>query len=127
MAHKTFAEPSTVFGDDVSPFLSASNVAEVLGVTQAELAKLTGLARNTLAASKEGQGGSRKIDAALSPIVRIMTMVTEMTGDRNRAALWFKHHPIPGWGGKTAYDLVSSRKSDKVLDYLEAVRSGVYA
>ena len=32
-----------------------------------------------------------------------------------------------GWAGKTAYDLVGEGKADKVLAYLEAVRSGVYA
>jgi hypothetical protein len=54
-------------------------------------------------------------------------MASEMAGDDQRAAIWFKHQPIPGWAGKTAYDLVRERKTDKVLAYLEAVRSGVYA
>ena len=49
------------------------------------------------------------------------------TGDEQRAAIWFKHQPIPGWAGKTAYDLVGEGKADQVLAYLEAVRSGVYA
>ena len=47
--------------------------------------------------------------------------------EESRAVIWFKHQPIPGWAGKTAYDLVGEGKSDKVLAYLEAVRSGVYA
>ena len=63
----------------------------------------------------------------LSPVVRILAMAAEMAGDENRAVIWFKHQPIPGWAGKTAYDLVGEGKSDKVLAYLEAVRSGVYA
>ena len=64
---------------------------------------------------------------ALSPIVRILAMAVEMAGDEQRAAIWFKHQPIPGWAGKTTYDLVREGKADKVLAYLEAVRSGVYA
>jgi Protein of unknown function (DUF2384) len=111
------------FSDDGSPFLSARRVAELLGLTMSELAKLTGLARNTLS----GKVAARKVDAALSPIVRILTMVEEMAGSEQRAAIWFKHQPIPGWAGKTAYDLVEEGKADKVLVYLEAVRSGVYA
>jgi hypothetical protein len=97
------------FGDDRSPFLSARRVSEV--------------ARNTLTAAS----GVRKVDQALSPVVRILAMAAEMAGDESRAAIWFKHQPIPGWAGKTAYDLVGEGKSDKVLAYLEAVRSGVYA
>lgn len=111
------------FGEGHSPFLSARRVSELLGVTHSELAKLVGVARNTLTA----KSGARKVDAALSPVVRILAMATEMTGDEHRAVIWFKHQPIPGWAGKTAYDLVAEGKSDKVLTYLEAVRSGVYA
>ena len=105
------------------PFLSARRVADMLGVTLAEVAALTGLARNTLTAAS----GARKVDGALSPIVRILAMATEMAGDEGRAALWFKHQPIPGWAGKTAADLVREHKAEKVQAYLEAVRAGVYA
>lgn len=115
--------PATRFGDDKAPFLSARRVAELLGVTLSELASLIGVARNTLAA----KAGARKADAALSPVVRILAMAGEMAGGDERAAIWFKHQPIPGWAGKTAYDLVGEGKADKVLAYLEAIRSGVYA
>ena len=100
---------ATRFGDGQSPFLSADRVSKQLGVTLSELARLIGVARNSLTA----KSGAR--------------MASEMAGDENRATIWFKHQPIPGWAGKTAYDLVSEGKSDKVLAYLEAVRSGVYA
>jgi hypothetical protein len=115
--------PASRFGEDKAPFLSARRVAELLGVTLSELASLIGVARNTLAA----KAGARKADAALSPVVRILAMAGEMAGGEQRAAIWFKHQPIPGWAGKTAYDLVGEGKADKVLAYLEAVRSGVYA
>jgi hypothetical protein len=123
MGTTAFGLASTRFGDELAPFLSARRIAAVLGVNLSELAELAGVARNTLAAKV----GGRKVDAALSPIVRILAMAGEMAGDEQRAAIWFKHQPIPGWAGKTAYDLVREGKSDKVLAYLEAVRSGVYA
>ena len=101
----------------------SGEIEDLLGVTLTELAGLVGVARNTLTA----KSGARKVDAALSPVVRILAMADEMAGGEDRAALWFKHQPIPGWAGKTAYDLVREGKADKVLAYLEAVRSGVYA
>lgn len=120
--------PAIRFGDDKVPFLSARRVAELLGVTLSELAALIGVARNTLAAQAGARkSGARKADAALSPVVRILAMAGEMAGGEQRAAIWFKHQPIPGWAGKTAYDLVREDKADKVLAYLEAVRAGVYA
>ena len=108
---------------DGSPFISARGLAEALGITLGELSALSGVARNTLAAGRT----TRKADAALSPITRILSMATEMTGSQQRAALWFKHQPIPGWAGKSAIDLVREGKAENVLTYLEAVRSGVYA
>lgn len=63
-------------------------------MSQTELAGLSGIARNTFAAKT----GARKVDAALSPIIRILATAGEMTGDQVRAAIWFKHQPIPaGW------------------------------
>jgi hypothetical protein len=106
-----------------APFLSARRLAEALGVTLTELAALAGVARNTLTAKK----GARKVDAALSPMVRILALAAEMAGGADRAAIWFKHQPIPGWAGKTAFDLVRERKADRVIAYLEAVRAGIYA
>jgi uncharacterized protein (DUF2384 family) len=114
---------ATRFSDGHSPFLSARRVAEQLGVTLSELAKLIGVARNTLTA----KSSARKVDNALSQVVRIIAMASDMAGDDSRAVIWFKHQPIPGWGGKTAYDLVADGKAESVLAYLEAVRSGVYA
>ncbi|MCQ1838938.1 antitoxin Xre/MbcA/ParS toxin-binding domain-containing protein [Neorhizobium galegae] len=122
MAH-VFELGAAAFSEPQSALLSARRVSDLLGLTQAELAKLIGVARNTLTA----KSGARKVDLALSPVVRILAMASEMAGDENRAAIWFKHQPIPGWAGKTAYDLVGEGKADKVLTYLEAVRSGVYA
>lgn len=112
-----------LFVEAGSRYLSAARLSEQLGISQAELAKLAGIARNTLSAKTN----SRKVDATLSPIVRILALVMEMAGDESRAAIWFKHQPIPGWAGKTAYDLVGDGKADAVLAYLESVRSGVYA
>ena len=59
--------------------------------------------------------------------LQILTLAKEMAGDEQRAVIWFKHQPIPGWAGKTAYDLVQEGRADQVLAYLEAVKSGVYA
>ncbi|MBL8580682.1 MAG: DUF2384 domain-containing protein [Rhizobiaceae bacterium] len=123
MSVAAFDTAALSFGEKGSPFLSPRRVAELLGVTLTELAGLIGVARNTLAA----RSGARKVDAALSPVVRILAMAAEMSGDEQRAAIWFKHQPIPGWAGKTAYDLVGEGKAEKVLAYLESVRAGVYA
>lgn len=87
------------------------------------LAALIGVDRSMLTAT----AGTRTANPALGTLVRILTTATEMAGNSERAAIWFKHQPLPGWNGKTGYDLVSEGRADDVVAYLEAVRSGVYA
>jgi uncharacterized protein (DUF2384 family) len=58
---------------------------------------------------------------------RILAMAADMTGGKDQAAYWFEHQPIPGWAGRTTCDLVREGKAHKVLAYLKATRSGVYA
>lgn len=93
-----------------------SRLAEQLDMPPSELAKLAGIA----------PGGVRA-DQALTTIVTILALATEIAGDDARAAIWFKQQPIPACGGKTAHDLVGEGKAYAVLTYLEAVRLGAYA
>ena len=75
--------------------LELTRLSEKLGLTPSELAKLVGIARNTLRA----KSATRKVDAALRSITRILATATEMAGDEGRAAIWFKHQLMswPTW------------------------------
>lgn len=110
------AEPS-------SSALSPPRIAKALHLGIAELATLVGASRATLSKAP----ATPAADRALSPLARILTMAAEMAGSMDRATIWFKHQPLPGWAGKTARDLVAAGEAQAVLDYLEATRSGVYA
>ena len=48
-------------------------------------------------------------------------------GDMARAALWFRHHPLAGFGGATAEGLVAAGHAAAVLAYLRKLRDGVSA
>ncbi|WP_119306019.1 antitoxin Xre/MbcA/ParS toxin-binding domain-containing protein [Cohaesibacter haloalkalitolerans] len=109
--------------DSTKPIVSAPEITARFGITQAELAQLTGVDHRAFSKNEV----KRKLDEAVRPLARIFTMASEMTGSDEQAALWFKHKPIPGWAGKTAFDLVSARKADQVLAYLEAVQLGAYS
>lgn len=91
--------------------LSTHRVSEMLGISHAELAQLVGVTGNTLTTK-------RKVDQKVRPVAQILAVATEMAGGENQAAIWFKHQPIPGWAGKTAYDLVGEGKAGDVADYL---------
>ena len=98
-------------------------MASSLHLGIAELATLVGATRATLSRLPVTPAAER----ALSPLAGVLAMAAEMAGSIDRAALWFKHQPLPGWGGKTARDLVAAGRTQDVLDYLEASRAGVYA
>ena len=103
--------------------LSAQRIASALHIGIAELARLSGVSRATLSRMPVTSAADR----ALSPIARILAMAGEMTGSVERASIWFKHQPLPGWGGATSRDLVAEGKASSVLAYLEATRAGVYS
>lgn len=111
------------WGEPGSSRLSARKLAEALHIGMAELAGIVGASRATLSRLPV----TAAADRALSPVARILAMASEMSGAADRAALWFKHQPLPGWAGKTARDLVGEGKADAVLAYLEATRAGIYA
>lgn len=74
---------------------------------------------------------SKQFGAPQSELVKLIDDITkivvEMRGSKKEAINWFKNQPIPGYSGKTAYDLVCGGEENLVLEYLEAVRAGVYA
>ena len=111
------------FGDGQSPFLSPRRVAEQLGVTLSELARLIGVARNTLTA----KSGARKVDSALSH-GRAHPCHGERNGRRRKPRDHLVQAPAnPRLGRQDGLRSGRRRQADKVLAYLEAVRSGVYA
>lgn len=113
----------SLFSEGQPPFLSAHRIRDVLGIEQSELATLVGITEGALTTKSR----SRNDEQALRPFAHVLAMAIEITGEKNRATFWFKHQPIPGWAGKTAYDLVGEGKIDKVADYLESVQLGMYA
>lgn len=117
---------STYVADLAEPrtsVLSPRRIAAALHIGIADLATLVGASRATLSRLPVTPAAER----ALSPLAGILAMAAEMAGSMDRATLWFKHQPLPGWGGRTARDLMADGQAQAVLDYLEATRAGVYA
>lgn len=61
------------------------------------------------------------------PIARLMAEATQMAGSLAGAMTWLSDEPLPGWGARTALDLIRSGQASDVLDWLSAVRAGIYA
>jgi hypothetical protein len=75
------------------------------------------------------EGREQPVEAArLVEAARIVAEAAALLGgDMTRAALWFRHHPLAGFGGATAEGLVAAGHADAVLAYLRMLRDGMFA
>jgi hypothetical protein len=104
-------------------FVSPQRLSRRLRLPLAELAKLVHIHRNTLAQRPE----SPLVQKSLKPVVQILAAAEQLTGDPDRAIVWFRHQPLPGHDGRTALDLVEAGHANAVLAHLEDLRDGAYA
>lgn len=104
-------------------FVSPQRMSRRLRLPLAELAKLAHVHRNTLALRPE----SIAVQKGLEPLVRILAAAEQLTGDADRAIVWFRYQPIAGHGGRTALELVEAGHADAVLAHLDDLRDGAYA
>lgn len=108
-------------GDDFA--LDAAKLAATLKMSLGELAEMVGVSRNTLAAKVLGP----KARDALEPVVRILSIASEIGGGEDRAAFWFRYNPIVYLEGRTAKDHVERGEAEMVLLHLRNLVNGGYA
>lgn len=104
-------------------FVSPQRMSRRLRLPLADLARLAHVHRNTLAQRPQ----SATVQKGLEPVVRILAAAEQLTGDADRAIVWFRHQPIAGHDGRTPLDLVEAGHADAVLAHLEDLRDGAYA
>ena len=103
--------------------ISPVRLSERLKMPIARLAKLARLHRNTLSINPDSDAAQER----LGEITRIVANAAELSGDEGRAIVWFRHQPLPGFGGQTAEELVTEGHGTAVIAYLAGLRDGVYA
>lgn len=115
----------TRFLDDVTEgdVISPRRMAERLRVPITDLSRLVNVNRNALAS----QCDSPKVQRNLGEVARIITHAALLSQDEGKAIIWFRHQPLPGFAGKTAFELVESGHADAVIAYLQSLEAGVYA
>lgn len=103
--------------------LSPVRISRRLRLPLTDLARLAGLHRNSLSQ----RPSAPSVQKSLEPIVRILAAAEELTGDADRAIIWFRHQPLAGHGGRTAMELVEQGQAASVFAHLEDLRDGAYA
>lgn len=97
--------------------IDTSRLARVLNVSQDELSAAVGLSGE----------GSPAMQARLQEFIPIIERATAWTGSPQIAFEWFCHGRIPGFGGKTAKELLMASRGSAVEKYLDRISDGGYA
>ncbi len=108
-----FREPNTLF-------LSPARVSEFFGFQIQELAERAHVHRNTPAARPQAP----QLQKYLQDMLRVLAVITEITGDEQRAAFLLRNEPLRAFGYKTADSLVQQGRADDVIAYLESLAGG---
>lgn len=108
-----FREPNTLF-------LSPARVSEFFGFQIQELAERAHVHRNTPATRPQAP----QLQKYLQDMLRVLAVITEITGDEQRAAFLLRNEPLRAFGYKTADSLVQQGRADDVIAYLESLAGG---
>ena|ERR1700754_922641 len=100
--------------------LSATNLANVFGLQQQDLATLAGVHRNTLRTHPE----SPKLQSTLRDLVRVLSAAVAVQPDFERAVFLVKNQPIPAFRLKTILQLLQDGRTEDAIGYLESISAG---
>lgn len=103
-----------------TPYISPARFAQRSGLSQARLAELAGVHRNTVRVNP----ASEVLQDRLREMIRIISSAVELTGDVEKALYWFRNEPIADYRHQTALDLVSRGQAEAVLTHLEDLKNG---
>lgn len=108
------------------PSLSPKKVADLLNMSIGDLADAAKVHRNTMRMHPE----SSDLQDFLREVFRVLVSAESITGDRTKAALWLRNQPIDEFGGRTAFEVLTSdrdtmsTRARDLLTYLASIESG---
>jgi uncharacterized protein (DUF2384 family) len=102
-----------------------SKIAAEFRTTSGEVARSAGLGRD--AVQRKERLRSDKTQRRLREMIEVINKATPRFGSNLIAYAWYRSEPLPGFSGQTAMELVQAGRVNEVLEYIDAVDTGVYA
>jgi uncharacterized protein (DUF2384 family) len=56
--------------------------------------------------------------------VRVVRAAVDIAGSVEKAIFWFKNYPLPPFDYKTPQDLVSERRTEDIIRYIQSLQAG---
>lgn len=117
-------KPTTLLDDLFDQnILSPAQMSLRLGLTLPELAQLAGMHSNSLLENP----AAPSVQQGLQLVARVLAAIEDLAGAADDAIFWFRHEPIPAFGGRTSIELVSQGQAAAVLAHIQFLKAGGYA
>lgn len=100
-------------------------IADTLRTTSEDVARSAGLGKDAI--QRKDRMGSDKTQRRLREMVEILNKVEPRFGSPLMAYAWYRSEPLPGFGGRTAMQMVHEGQATEVLELIDAVDAGVFA
>lgn len=105
--------------------VGTDRLVDRLGITKVQLAIACGLSRDAI--SKSARLHSPATQTRLRDVVEILNRVQGWAGSPMMALAWYRSQPLPGFGDRTAEDLVKEGRAEAVKRHLSRIAVGGYA
>ena len=105
---------------DASPSISPKRYGLVFRVDMQTLAAQAHVHRNTVRLAPDTEA----IQSHLRESIRVMRAAADISGSIEKALYWYKNHPLPIFDYKTPQDLVSEKRTDALVKYIQSLRAG---
>jgi uncharacterized protein (DUF2384 family) len=109
----------------VADRIDPDRMAGLVQTTKSELARSLGVSRESL--SRRDRVAARATQARMRQVTEILNRVEPWAGSPLAAYAWYRAQGLPGFGDRTARQLVQEGLGEAVLDYLDEIAGGGYA
>lgn len=100
-------------------------IADAFRTTSEEIARTAGLGKDAI--QRRDRIRSDRTQRRLREMVESINKIEPRYGSALMAYAWYRSEPLAGFSGQTAMQLVRNGRAEDVLDYIDAVDSGVHA
>ncbi len=105
---------------EASPSISPKRFGLVFRLDMQTLAAQARVHRNTVRLAPDTEA----IQSHLRESVRVTRAAADISGSIEKAIYWFKNHPLPTFDYKTPQDLVSEKRTDTLIKYIQSHQAG---
>ena len=105
---------------EASPSISPKRFGLVFRVDMQTLAAQAHVHRNTVRLAPD----TESIQSHLRESVRVMRAAADISGSIEKAIYWFKNYPLPTFDYKTPQDLVSEKRTEALIKYIQSLQAG---